>query len=442
MSKQTVEKYIAIISVVIIAIAQVISLLSSAPPTQPTEEPISLGITNFDQIQLDGSTDPVIDLTGNCMDLDDAGTTSICADTDNQIDIEIAGSDEYQLDDNNFTVGDAAAEDSAVTYDGNAQDYYVALDDSADDLIIGLGAVVGTTGILYFDENQDAGIGGASGGAKLDVTGNVIFDGAADEPQLTVQGFTTQTNSILVVEESGGTNLFWVTNNGDAELNGTTPTLTFGDAGAEDTGTVFDGNAQDYYLALDDSADDLIIGLGAVVGTTGILYFDENQDAGIGGASTGAKLDVTGNVIFDGAADEIQLTVQGFTTQTSSLQVWENSGGTDVGTMSNAGLLDISGELNYGSGNLSILGFATAGQQLIYGTASVTGTLAAPHGFTTVTFCNATLGEDPTSGAGDAAMVTVAVSGNVCTLKIWQDDFVTAATETSVAVQWFVVGTP
>ena len=37
-------------------------------------------------------------------------------------------------------------------------------------------------------------------------------------------------------------------------INGTTPTLTIGDAGEEDTKLVFDGNAQDFYIALDDSA--------------------------------------------------------------------------------------------------------------------------------------------------------------------------------------------
>ena len=46
------------------------------------------------------------------------------------------------------------------------------------------------------------------------------------------------------------------------------PTLTIGDATAEDTKIVFDGNAQDYYIGLDDSADDLIIGRGSTVGTT------------------------------------------------------------------------------------------------------------------------------------------------------------------------------
>tara|TARA_R110002020_G_scaffold458832_1_gene676637 strand:+ start:16 stop:1008 length:993 start_codon:yes stop_codon:yes gene_type:complete len=51
-------------------------------------------------------------------------------------------------------------------------------------------------------------------------------------------------------------------------LAGTTPTLTIGDAGAEDAKIVFDGNAQDYHIGLDDSTDSLTIGLGSALGTT------------------------------------------------------------------------------------------------------------------------------------------------------------------------------
>ena len=73
-------------------------------------------------------------------------------------------------------------------------------------------------------------------------------------------------------------------------LSGTTPTLTIGDAGAEDTKIVFDGNAQDFHIGLDDSADDLVIGLGSAVGTTPAIHIDENQvvkfDAGIQEEST------------------------------------------------------------------------------------------------------------------------------------------------------------
>ena len=59
-------------------------------------------------------------------------------------------------------------------------------------------------------------------------------------------------------------------------LTGTTPTLTIGDAGAEDTKIVFDGNAQDFHIGLDDSADSLTIGLGSTLGTTSHMIFDAN----------------------------------------------------------------------------------------------------------------------------------------------------------------------
>jgi len=62
----------------------------------------------------------------------------------------------------------------------------------------------------------------------------------------------------------------------DLVMSGTTPTLTIGDAGAEDTAIVFDGNAQDYHIGLDDSADDLVIGVGSALGTTPALTIDEN----------------------------------------------------------------------------------------------------------------------------------------------------------------------
>ena len=49
-------------------------------------------------------------------------------------------------------------------------------------------------------------------------------------------------------------------------LGGTTPTLTIGDAGAEDTKIQFDGNAQDFYIGLDDSGDEFQIGRGSTLG--------------------------------------------------------------------------------------------------------------------------------------------------------------------------------
>jgi hypothetical protein len=62
---------------------------------------------------------------------------------------------------------------------------------------------------------------------------------------------------------------------GNLTIAGTTPTLTVGDAGAEDAKIIFDGNAQDFHIGLDDTADDLVIGLGSTLGTTTHMAFDE-----------------------------------------------------------------------------------------------------------------------------------------------------------------------
>ena len=110
-----------------------------------------------------------------------------------------------------ITLGDGTAEDTKLVYDGNAKDFYVGLDDSADKLVIGEGSTVGT-------------------------------------------------NNILTITDD---------------------TVTLGDGAAVDTAIVFDGNAQDFYIALDDSADDLLIGLGSTVGTTPIISVDENKDVAI-----------------------------------------------------------------------------------------------------------------------------------------------------------------
>ena len=90
--------------------------------------------------------------------------------------------------------------------------------------------------------------------------------GATDEIDLTATA--VDLNGTLDVS---GTSQF----NAAVTLAGTTPTLTIGDAGAEDTKIVFDGNAQDFHIGLDDSSDDLVIGLGSTLGTTSHIVIDE-----------------------------------------------------------------------------------------------------------------------------------------------------------------------
>lgn len=51
------------------------------------------------------------------------------------------------------TIGDASAADKKILFDGNAVDYHIGLDDSADSLIIGKGSALGTTTSMAFDAN-------------------------------------------------------------------------------------------------------------------------------------------------------------------------------------------------------------------------------------------------------------------------------------------------
>ncbi len=65
---------------------------------------------------------------------------------------------------------------------------------------------------------------------------------------------------------------------GDVVIKGATPKLIIGDAGAEDTMLVFDGNAADYRIGLDDGTDTLEIGKGSTHGTTAIIKVDSSTN--------------------------------------------------------------------------------------------------------------------------------------------------------------------
>ncbi len=81
-------------------------------------------------------------------------------------------------------------------------------------------------------------------------------------------------------------------------INGTTPSLTIGDAGAEDTKLVFDGNAQDFYIALDDSADDLLIGNGSTVGSNIAIGINASQVVKFNNAYTFPTSDGSANQVL------------------------------------------------------------------------------------------------------------------------------------------------
>lgn len=58
-----------------------------------------------------------------------------------------------------------------------------------------------------------------------------------------------------------------VTFGGNVIIQGTTPKLTVGDGGEEDIMVLYDGNAVDFHVGIDDSADAFLIGTGSSLGT-------------------------------------------------------------------------------------------------------------------------------------------------------------------------------
>lgn len=113
-----------------------------------------------------------------------------------------------------------------------------------------------------------------------------------------------------------------------------------------------------------DSAGDLIVGgaLGAATkldsGTSGQLLMAK------GAAAPEWVNTITTGKVIDGTADEIQLRIQGHSTQTSSLLVLENSAGTDVLFVSNTGVTTLGNSSIaaahdiYGGINLELANFA------------------------------------------------------------------------------------
>ena len=78
------------------------------------------------------------------------------------------------------------------------------------------------------------------------------------------------------------------------KITGTTPTLTIGDGGEEDTKIVFDGNAKDFHIGIDDTSDKLVLGVGSTLGTNSILTLTDDT------VTIGDGTEVDSKIVFDG----------------------------------------------------------------------------------------------------------------------------------------------
>ena len=139
--------------------------------------------------------------------------------------------------------------------------------------------LTGTTAISASEAELNVLDGIASGltAAELSILDGVTAT-AAELNYLDITTLGTSADSKALTQASGA-----VTIAADVTISGTTPLLTIGDAGTEDTMLVFDGNAVDYRVGLDDGTDKLEIGAGSAHGTTTAIAVDSAADMIIGG---------------------------------------------------------------------------------------------------------------------------------------------------------------
>ena len=226
------------------------------------------------------------------------------------------------------TIGDGGTEDAALVYDGNAKDFYIGLDDSADKLVIGEGSTIGTNSILTITDDTVTVGDGAAVDTAIVFDGNakdfyVALDDSADK-LLIGEGSTVGTNPILTITDD---------------------TVTVGDGAAVDTYLNFDGNAVDYRIGLDDGTDKLEIGAGTSHGTTAAITIDSSADMTLGGSIA--------------CADEV-ISRPRFTDYAETLNaIGDTGGGSDT--------IDIE------SGNVVSATVSTGTQTFVFGNPSATG---------------------------------------------------------------------
>jgi hypothetical protein len=130
-------------------------------------------------------TPGTLDLNGQELILDADADTSITADTDDQIDFKIGGTDVATLTNSHLvlkgttpkiTIGDGGAEDTGLIFDGNSQDAYVGLYDTNDNLVLGFGNTVGANRYFEINSSGNAGLGHTPNSW---VSGDTILQGKA-----------------------------------------------------------------------------------------------------------------------------------------------------------------------------------------------------------------------------------------------------------------------
>jgi hypothetical protein len=216
----------------------------------------------------------------------------------------------------NVDINSGAIDGATVGAASQSTGKFTHLSASADFHVVGTGEFAGqldVSGALNLKSNLlPVTAGGTNLGSASKELGDVYL---ADDKKIY---FGSGQDASIEYDEDGTDQLRIAAPAAGVVIAGTAPSLTIGDADAEDAKLVFDGNAQDFYMGLDDSADKLLIGLGSAVGTTpnmtlesatrGVTFHggivaggNAIADSGFSGANPAIAFDGSQNSSFKGA---------------------------------------------------------------------------------------------------------------------------------------------
>ena len=226
---------------------------------------VNSGYIDIDNIKIDGQT--ISTVTGNeAINITPHGTGSVVI---SKVDINAGTIDGATIATSDVTVG------SGKTLDVSAGTLTLAADQISGNAVTGgtIGSITITAlaGDLSLGDNSITNVGGIA----LD---QITADGTTitlkpDDNQAAALTITDAGSSVFMkVDTTDSAPL--VTFPQDVVITGTTPKLTIGDNGAEDTLLIFDGAEIEYRLGIDDSANQFEIGLGDAHDTTAVIVMD------------------------------------------------------------------------------------------------------------------------------------------------------------------------